>query len=98
MKMGRALFTPTCINIPISAHKSLEIEVGRGNKWKIFNCSFRWTSRVDHAGPEFDFEVYRLFFFSIRIYDIRHWNSKKNRWYKPYEDTRLQDELDDDSE
>lgn len=85
MRIGRLVITPTCINIPLTEHKSLELEVGRGSDWRILDCHLSWRHKADHAGPQFDFELYKLIFFTAKIYDHRHWNRDKNRWYEPGE-------------
>lgn len=86
MRIGRLFISPTCINIPLSTHKNLEIEILKGSEWRIFHSSFSWHRHVDHAGPQFDFEIFKLIDFSIKIYDHRHWNHKENRWYEPGEE------------
>lgn len=45
-----------------------------------FNIDTSFTG-ADHAGPSFSIEVFGLFF-SIGIYDSRHWDYETNDWEK----------------
>lgn len=85
MKFGSVILTPTLIHFPLSTHKYFEMEFGKGSDWSVFDCSFRWKRNVDHAGPQFQFEIWKLFFFIAKIYDHRHWNTEQNRWCLPNE-------------
>lgn len=86
IRYGRFFLASNLMNIPLSTHKNLEIEICKGSEWRIFHCSFSWHRHVDHAGPQFHFEICKLFDFVIKIYDHRHWNQHKNRWYEPGEE------------
>lgn len=47
--------------------------------WISFKCYL--TEKCDHAGFTFELSLFKLFFVSFIIYDNRHWNYEKNRWY-----------------
>jgi hypothetical protein len=85
MRIGRILITPTLLNVPLSENKSLELQIGKGSDWRLFDLRFSWSHKRDHSGPQFDLEIYKLVFFTAKIYDVRHWNAEKKRWYEPGE-------------
>lgn len=64
-------------NIP---NKFWEIQV---EYWKdsgsYFDINLSWTTKTDHAGFRFHFEVFGLYF-GIDIYDSRHWDTEKKDW------------------
>jgi hypothetical protein len=80
MKIGNIIIYPYLINIPITEHKSFEIELTKGNEIDIFEHCFRWNRKVDHAGIRYTFSIYKLFSFYINIYDHRHWNDEEDRY------------------
>jgi hypothetical protein len=76
-----ATITPRWGNIRITEHKYFEyqLEFDRYNT-DPFRLSLEWTSRRDHAGIEFIFSIFKLFWFSMSIYDSRHWDFENNTW------------------
>lgn len=46
---------------------------------EIFKLKVSFTSRQDHAGPEFEIGLLGLNFHAM-IYDNRHWDHDNNRW------------------
>ncbi len=94
MRFGKwCNITPTWGSIRISKNKFFEwqLEFSRFNN-DPFELSLRWTSRQDHAGFDFIFSIYKLFWLNINIHDRRHWDYEKNKWQEPddcgYEENR----------
>ncbi len=83
------VLTPTCLNIPLSTHLNFEMEISRGSKWELFDFSFTWPTKVDHAGPRFSFSIAGIFGFEAKVYDRRHWNHNEDRWFRPGEEASL---------
>ena len=72
----------------LSKNKSIEIEWFILNKnvgHKIFEFILTWSIKQDHAGFNFLFSIFHLFYFSFMIYDIRHWDYENKTW-KNHED------------
>lgn len=89
MKLGRFIFTsPACMTVKLSTNKNLEIELLRGSEWRIFECYFSWKRKVDHAGPKFHIEIYKLLSFAVRIYDHRHWDDEQDQWQQKGTDVK----------
>lgn len=71
------------ISFKICKHKYFEFEA---HKWSIKDCrnffeiSLKWTTKIDHAGLEFIFEIYG-FEIRVTVYDNRHWNYSCDRWF-----------------
>jgi hypothetical protein len=74
-------------DIQLSENKSfgIQTEFGKNSNFNPFEFLIKWTTKQDHAGFRFVFGIYRLFWISIEIYDHRHWNYEKDRWYLPGE-------------
>lgn len=72
-------------DIQLSQNKSFEfqIEFGKNSNFCPFEFSIKWTTKQDHAGFRFIFGIYGLFWICMNIYDHRHWNYEKDRWYLP---------------
>jgi hypothetical protein len=54
-----------------------------------FDLRISYQTKCDHAGLYFRFSLFKLFFLSFNIYDNRHWNFEKNRWYDHSEEWDL---------
>jgi len=71
----------------LTANKALELVISKCYRdWYIFNLDISLALKGhDHAGFNFYFALlgYKIEF---NIYDVRHWNYDKNRWYKPGEE------------
>ena len=88
MKIGQfANLTPTWGTIQLSEHKFFEyqFESKRFNE-QPFKLSLEWTHRRDHAGIEFLFSIYKLFWICFSVYDHRHWDYENGCWAKPEDD------------
>lgn len=76
--------TPTWGNIQISQHKSFEYQIEFDNfNGHPFEIHFSWTRFRDHAGIDFTFAIYKLFWLNLNIHDHRHWDDDKNDWEGP---------------
>ena len=62
-------------------NKFWELEITTEYETAYFTFHVEWTRKTDYAGFRFYFELYH-FSFSFMIYDSRHWDYKKNTWYK----------------
>jgi hypothetical protein len=69
--------------IQVSEHKTLEWQFEKGDNFanEFFELSLAWTRKRDHAGPDFTFSIFKLFWINVNISDHRHWNYKKDRWH-----------------
>lgn len=68
-------------------NKGFEYNLSMPSKeWQWFCHSLNISRKCDHAGLTYIFEVLGLGF-EMKLYDTRHWNYKKNRWY--YKDEEL---------
>ena len=80
MKLGKfARLTPTWGSIQLSKHKFFEYQL-ESQSDQPFELSLRWTQKRDHAGINFRFSVYKLFWIGLDIYDHRHWDHDRNQW------------------
>lgn len=70
----------------ITQHKHWELQFTRWEPDRLvrFALDLCWRGD-DHAGPSLHLEIYG-FMFCAKIYDGRHWNYKKSRWYLPGEE------------
>jgi hypothetical protein len=46
----------------------------------FFDFDIIWSKKTDHAGFNLNFTIFWLFF-SVSIYDCRHWNYETEKWY-----------------
>jgi len=62
----------------VAKHKAVEFQVMR-YALTLFEFSFRWVIRDDHAGLTFEFGLlgYSMMF---KFYDCRHWDHEKKAW------------------
>lgn len=69
----------------LAFHKALEssVQVMRDSNGLAFDVSF--STRGDHAGLKFHVALGR-FLFEAAAYDVRHWNYKEGRFYRPGEE------------
>lgn len=82
MKLGQfGTFTPTWGTFRITEHKYFEyqFETKRFND-DPFELSVSCTTRRDHAGFEFVFSIYKLFWICFSILDNRHWDFENECW------------------
>ncbi len=58
-------------------HKFWEIQIAKESE--LFRVEFEFTIKQDHAGVRLELALagYTVHF---NFYDVRHWNSKENRW------------------
>lgn len=68
-------------NFRLSKHKFFEwqVEFKRFHD-QPFDFSLRWSTKRDHAGIDFTFSIYKLFWLNLNIYDHRHWDHDKDNW------------------
>lgn len=65
----------------ISKNKSWEVQCELPtdlSDW--FRIEISQTSKCDHAGFRFEFELLKLFYFHLWIYDNRHWDYDNDKW------------------
>ena len=78
MNFAIPLFHPKYFSL--LKHKYLEFDTGHFKpRSSYFDFIFRWTKNTHHAGIKFHFEIFS-YFFSIDIYDNRHWNYEEEKW------------------
>lgn len=66
--------------ILFTKHKYVNFQIGWNKEsTSIFNVSFRWDKKVDHAGFSFNVNIWK-FYFIFDIYDNRHWCELCNRF------------------
>ena len=101
LNFGRKLFGPSSqkdffvIDRSLSATKNFESQLTFWGPSKLAEVSvdLHWWGQ-DHAGPKFELELFG-FYFSICIYDGRHWNHDAGRWYRPGEEAELYGDYDE---
>jgi hypothetical protein len=71
-----------CYDCRLSKHKNFETQLSKFSSFHLFEITLNtnWTGE-DHGGLRFDIQIWR-YFFSIGIYDSRHWNIDFQRWYR----------------
>lgn len=77
--------------IALTKNKTLSYELNFGREADInsfFKLYFNITRNTDHAGTEFEFAIFNLFWISISFNDNRHWNYEEQRW-ETYEDKNV---------
>lgn len=69
-------------HVRVAPHKSVEyqLEFGKRANFHPFEFSLRVTEKHDHAGASFTFGVGSLYWFSVRLYDERHWDPHAGDW------------------
>jgi hypothetical protein len=72
-------------------HKNIEIQFEKFDGMHKIGIELGFTMKVHHAGFTFAIDLYK-YCFNIFIYDDRHWNYAKNRWYT-IEEEELEDEI-----
>jgi hypothetical protein len=71
----------------VSYNKAIEVQLVLGkNVSEWFRLSLETRSRQDHAGLYFTVELLQSFYFHAWLYDTRHWNQWKGRFYKDEEE------------
>ncbi len=65
----------------ITKNKFFELEAQQFEEHAYFSFRFLWTRKCDHAGLELSLEIWSLYF-SLLIYDCRHWDYDKDKWTK----------------
>lgn len=76
-----------CKAFKIYGHKHFEFQFDwLVNELSPFEFLLRLTTKRDHAGLEFRFDLFTLLGLYITIHDDRHWNYTANRWYNPGEE------------
>lgn len=76
----------------LTKNKALEINLYYYRKyWDWFYFTVNLGRKRDHAGFRFEIAIPFLSF-EFHIYDRRHWNFSKDRWYLPGEDSWSTDE------
>lgn len=73
MKIGKHNLTLNWGDIVISKNKSFEYQIEFGSEFATqpFELSLTRRSKY-HAGTEFIFSIYKLFWISLQTYDHRH--------------------------
>ena len=74
----RLFFNP---NVKLSKNKTLELQSGTWQEWSYFHFSIKWNRHTDHAGFDFDIEIFGLYFI-FTVYDNRHWDDFNNCYIK----------------
>ena len=79
-------------------HKHWELQISRWEPKRLieFDLDLRWRGE-DHAGPSIEIELFG-FMCMTKIYDSRHWNYSKSRWYLPGEEAAEDAERSEDEE
>ena len=82
MKIGKNIITLRWGDIRIWKHKSFEyqFEGPRFMNDDLFEFKLFWNRKRDHAGINFIFGIWKLFWLSLNIHDHRHWNENTNSW------------------
>ena len=62
----------------ITKNKQWEIQITRYS-FNIFDFSFDWTHRTDHAGVKLEFSLVGLSL-HLQMYDRRHWDYENKTW------------------
>jgi hypothetical protein len=70
------------LNLQIGKYKFITLEIIKHTidaTRNYFNIACRWTTKTDHAGFEFDFELFGVCL-NLGIQDERHWDNKNDSW------------------
>ena len=63
----------------VSTHKVIELQLTSWPKSRKFGINFEWRRKRDHGGVLFSIDLWN-FYFGVDLYDIRHWDYKKNQY------------------
>jgi len=67
-------------HLSLSENKTLEVQLEFWDSDEtIFDFSFKWSRRTDHAGVSLDISIWRFSFY-FSICDNRHWDYEKKQW------------------
>lgn len=82
MKIGqRGTFTFTHGTFRLTEHKYFQYQIETNNfNENPFELSASWTTRKDHAGFEFIFSIFKMFWICFSILDNRHWDFENECW------------------
>ncbi len=65
----------------ISENKGIEIQLTfQRNFAQWFRLELESHTKCDHERIQFTFELLKTFYFSISIYDFRHWNYERDTY------------------
>ncbi len=78
-----------CFYQYVGKNKAIEFEGGIHKEWSWFELIFKLTRHCDHAGLNFNIEIFGMWL-SFNFYDSRHWNYDKNRYYIPGEEEEVE--------
>jgi hypothetical protein len=77
-----------CIAQSLWGFKGMELNLSWNRDfYNYFLFETAWSRRQDHAGFGLMIVIFK-FEFDFRIYDSRHWNYEKDRYYLPGEEGR----------
>ena len=67
-----------CQSGMLTQHKAWEVQIMQTDALASFTLNIAWRG-TDHAGPSLGFGLFG-YEVDFKIYDTRHWNSRKNCW------------------
>lgn len=74
------------IDRPISKNKNISVQLTKWDIYSLFKVELDLEFKGrDHAGCGLTIDLL-WFYFSIQLYDSRHWNYDEGRWYLPGEE------------
>ena len=76
--------SPKFISIQLTKNKvfQFQLEFDKFNE-NPFELTCEYVVKRDHAGFNFMFSIYKLFWFCLGIHDRRHWDYENNAWEEP---------------
>jgi hypothetical protein len=81
MKIRKHIIEPCWGDIKLTKHKSFEYQLEfKRFVDQPFELSLSCTKKQDHAGMEFTFSIYKLFWLNLKVYDKRHWDHDQQMW------------------
>ena len=86
-----------CFKLFGNKYFELQAESGAlASEW--FTILIATKTKQDHGGVQFELQLLKLIFISIMVYDNRHWNYDKNRYFLPgEEDKKIMENIDTDT-
>jgi hypothetical protein len=84
LKIGKHRISLFWGDIVLSKNKSFEYQIDFGSKLNTihtpFELSLKVRHKMDHAGIDFIFSVYKMFWMNLNIHDHRHWDYENDCW------------------
>lgn len=68
----------------VSTNKVIELQLTSWSMVRKIGINFEWRRKTSHGGVSLSIDLWNIFFI-VDLYDIRHWDYKKNKYEEEIE-------------